>query len=666
LYFLNVQIFDRYCALLVIACTCVFTAYGEVTQLDAVHINAHPVETTFTPHDFIGFHQSINAEQFNQSFKTLPDLLEQQSGIEIQSIGGIGQYSSPAIRGSSGQQVLVFWDGLLINSLNGGGSDLGNLNLSLASKVDIYRSIAPIELSSSAVGGVIHIQSENLSNETQDSSGQATISHGAHGTQQYSVMQKSKIGNSQWLVASEYLTADNDFSYLEKHPVDSPDNPSYEPRYNNGVRQYHVLLKGLNSYTGGRIDIAIQSGNNDRELSSKINSLSNRAKLSTQNNSIQVRWKHQWNYLNRSEFLSTLKQQSQTFDDRSSSIGLGEQLNKYSTNGHILQWNQYLTYNNLSTLITARSQTEKTDTDYKLLSELELQTQCLAGRGCETEYRRQQDDLAGRIQYQNQKNRINLQVSRIFLQDKNLTSLNSLNKYRGTTWSIGVSHQFDVGINLYLNIANQVRLPSTSELFGDRGMSLGNSELLPETANHNEVGLQYQNSYFDIKSSLYLRDVKQAIVGESDSRGVIRFSNLGASRHIGTEQNINWNPINHFTFTANLTIQSNEIIEDERFSYYEGKQVAGYSQIYAFLSMRWEKSNWDITLSNIYEREGFYDNANLKVKDNKIQWNTSIGANYYKWRFSIDGTDLTNNSARDYPFYPEPGRMYFLRAHTQW
>jgi len=665
LNFQNTQLYNRYSVLLVVACSCVFGAHGESTQLDAVHINARPVETSFSPHDFIGFHQSIDANQFNQSFKTLSDILEQQSGIEIQSIGGIGQYSSPAIRGSSGQQVLVFWDGLLINSLNGGSADIGNLNLSLANKVDIYRSIAPVELSSSAVGGVIHIQSENLDKKVNDSSGKATITHGSHGIRQYSFMQKAEVASSQWLIATDYLVAENDFSYLEKNPVDNPNQPSYEPRYNNGTHQRHALLKGLQSYQGGRIDIALQSGKNERELSSRINFSSNKSELSTQNTSAQLRWQHHWGQSSRSELLATLNQQSQLYDDRFSSIGLGKQLNEYRTNGQIFQWNQYSTYNNLNTLVTVRSQTEKINTDYKLLNQQELEAQCLAGRGCETVYQRQQHDLAGRIQYQFDENRINLQVSRIFLQDKNLTASDSLNQYQRTTWSIGASHQFESGFNLYLNIANQVRLPSTIELFGDRGMSLGNSKLKPETGNHNEVGLQYQSTYFEVKSSLYLRDVKQAIVAE-ENLGVIRYSNLGASRHIGTEQNINWTPAQEITLTANLTLQSNEIIENQLFSYYEGKQVAGYSQIYAFLSMRWEKRNWDITLSHTLEKEGFYDNANLRTKDNKNQWNASIGASYYKWRLSLDATDITNNSARDYLYYPEPGRMYFLRAHTQW
>ena len=197
-------------------------------------------------------------------------------------------------------------------------------------------------------------------------------------------------------------------------------------------------------------------------------------------------------------------------------------------------------------------------------------------------------------------------------------------------------------------------------------MSIGNPDLEPETSDQFEIGLTYQNDTFDIKSSIYLRNVEQAIVGESDSRGVIRYSNLSTTQHIGMEQNIIWTPLHSLSITANLTIQSNEIIKDERFSYYEGKQVAGYSQFYSYISALWVKAHWDIKISNTLEREGFYVNSNLLPKDDKNRWDLSFGINIDQWRISLDANDLMNDSAQDYPYYPEPGRTYFLRAHTKW
>lgn len=633
-------------------------------QLDIVNVEGHS-DTSYTPYDLIGNHQSINKKSFDQSFVTLPNILEQQSGIEIQSIGGIGQYSSPSIRGSSGQQVLVFWDGLLINGLSGGSADLGNLNLSHAAKIDIYRSTAPVELSSSAVGGVIHIQSSTI-NPNQELNGQLSIMRGSYGTQQYSLMQHFNAGDSQWLIAGEYLAADNDFEYLEPNPTSNQNEPAYEPRYNNGSEQYHWLLKGQQTLTKGRLDLAIQSTHSEREISSKINFDSNQAQISTDNKNIQLRWQNYWSDNNHSELTGSLSDQTQLYDDRYSSIGLGTQLNEYLTEGKNIQFNHYYQLDNIKTVFTVRSQNEETKTDYKLLSDSELNAQCISGNGCETTYERQQYDIASRIQYSNNQNAFTLQLSRILLEDRNLSSQGSHEAYFGTTWSTGVSHQSTGGIEYYLTIGNQVRLPTTNELFGDRGLSLGNPDLNPETSLQKEFGLRYQGFNWDIQSSIYHRNVEQAIVAESDSRGVIRYSNLGETQHIGIEQSVNWQPIYALTVSANLTLQSNEIIKDDRFSYYEGKQVAGYSQFYTYLSARYEFHHWDITLSNKVETAGYYTNSNSLEKDRKNQWNFTLGKNINNWRISLDITDITDNAARDYPYYPEPGRMSFLRINTKW
>lgn len=634
-------------------------------QLETVHIIADN-NTALSPYDFIGAHQRIDASQFNQSFYTLSSLLEQQSGIDIKSIGGIGQYSSPTIRGSSGQQVLVFWDGLLINGLSGGNADLGNLSLNLASQVDIYRSITPIELSASAVGGVIHIQSPAIDNYAQNTNGQANLTHGNYGLQQYSFMQGFRISDFKWIVAGNFTAADNDFDYLEKSPVSSPNTPSYEPRYNNGTTQQQVLLKGQYKVNQNRYDFAFQAGHSDKELSSKINFPTNQAQLQQDNNSVQFRWGHRHTDMFSSEFITAITDRTEVYDDQYSSIGLGEQLNEYQTSGYSLQLNHAYQIKNFKGLITLRSQSEKTQTHFSLLSENELADQCAAGKGCETEYQRDQYDLGGKLEYDHNQNKVIFQLSRIALRDENIISTDMKNYHVNTTWSASLSHDFKIGNSIYLSLANQVRLPSSLEIFGDRGMSIGNPKLLPEIAMHHEVGMHILHSDFSINSSLYVRDVKQSIVGESDSRGVIHFNNLGRTKHIGTEQTLSWYANQFLTVTANLSLQSNEIIADKRFTFYKGKQVAGYSQFYSYLSAKWQQRHWDLMLSSNYESNGFYDNGNLLPKEIKNRWDASIGINFQEWRISLDGTDLTNNAARDYPFYPEPGRMYFLRAQSQW
>src|SRR5690554_7806538 len=60
---------------------------------------------------------------------------------------------------------------------------------------------------------------------------------------------------------------------------------------------------------------------------------------------------------------------------------------------------------------------------------------------------------------------------------------------------------------------------------------------------------------------------------------------------------------------------------------------------------------------------GYYTNSNILKKDSENRWDAAFGLFGNNWRASISVTDITNNAARDFPSYPEPGRMYFMRLH---
>lgn len=619
----------------------------------------------FSPDALIGHHQRISSESYSNTFTLLPDLLQQQSGIDIRSVGGIGQFSSPVIRGSTGQQVLVFWDGLLINSINGGSADLGAVSMAQAGSIDIYRGTVPVELAASAVGGAIHIHSAELSSD-EDATGQVNATLGSYGTQQLSVSQQFRGERSQWLISAETLSADNDFTYLESQPVADPQHPAYEKRYNNGSEQYHWLLKGKQQLGKSRLDIALQATNGERQLSSKINFSGNDAHINSRDRNLQWRWQYPWSADISSEILGSFYHQDQTYDDQDSTIGLGKQLNDYLTHGQQFQLNQYFNRGNFSGVLTARIQKERSSTDFRLLSDEEAEQQCTAGHGCETDFRRTQQDVGTRLQYQLQQNLISVQASRIALTDENPDASDSHRLFSGQTWSAAISHSFSSGLNLYLSSARQLRLPATSELFGDRGSSIGNPDLLPEKSRQYETGINFQSSHWVISSSLYRRDLQDAIIAESDTRGVIRYSNIGRSTHTGFEQDILWQPINALTLKAAFTAQSNEITEYRTIPYYEGNQAAGYSRFYTFLSAGWQLQNWLLSLSNETQSGGYYNNSNLLKKDPVNRWSSALTYRQQQWFVSLSVNDLTSDRARDFPQFPEPGRMYFLKTHFEW
>lgn len=635
--------------------------WANDAQLENVTITSS-AQPQFSPQNFIGNHQTLDKKDWQQRFVLLPDLLAEQSGIEIHNLGGVGQYSTPIIRGASGQQVLVFFDGLQINSLNGGGANLGNLSLNSAQKVDIYRSLAPIELTASAMGGVIHLQSPELNQGKNH--GQARMSLGSYGVQQYQAQQAVNLEKNSLYFSVDYLKADNDFEYLEQHPVSNPNQPAYEKRYNNGSEQYHLLLKSRHNLAQHRFDFALQKIQAKQELSAAINFPQNDAHIDSQQESLQLRWQSPWQQY-QSEILTQLMQQKQRYDDRHSRIGLGAQLNTYSTTGYKIQFNQYARFKNSNLVFTAREHQESTDTDFELLTDAQVQKQCANGYGCETAYERVQRDLGVRAQYWLGQTSLIAQASLLYLDDRH-PDLKNQKSQRANTWYLAAQHDFISGFFLLANISSQLRLPATSELFGDRGTSIGNANLLPEEALHYELGTGYSANNWRWDASLYLRQVENAIVGESDSRGVVRFSNLAQTQHAGLEQNITVDMNEQFSIAGNLSLQSNEIIRHKTTPFYEGNQVANIRPLQSFVRLNWQKNNWDAFLSYHYALGGYYTNSNLLEKDTEHRLDAGLGFNRKNWRLSFNITDIADQAVRDYPSYPEPGRMYFVRLNYQW
>ena len=78
-------------------------------------------------------------------------------GVHVQRLGGLGDYSVVTIRGSSARQVEVFVDGVPLNAHGGAAVNLSELPLDAFERIEVYRSGAPAHLGSAALGGVVNL-----------------------------------------------------------------------------------------------------------------------------------------------------------------------------------------------------------------------------------------------------------------------------------------------------------------------------------------------------------------------------------------------------------------------------------------------------------------------------------------------------------------------------
>ena len=88
---------------------------------------------------------------------TLPQLLQQQPGIEITNSGGAGKLSTVSIRGTKSTHTLILLDGLRIGSATTGLAPIQDMPLSQIEKIEIVRGPASSLYGQDAIGGVIQI-----------------------------------------------------------------------------------------------------------------------------------------------------------------------------------------------------------------------------------------------------------------------------------------------------------------------------------------------------------------------------------------------------------------------------------------------------------------------------------------------------------------------------
>ena len=88
---------------------------------------------------------------------TIPQLLQQQPGVEVKTTGGPGSVSTVFIRGTSSTHVIFLLDGLRIGASTNGSAAIQNIPLSQIERIEIVRGPASSLYGQDGIGGVIQI-----------------------------------------------------------------------------------------------------------------------------------------------------------------------------------------------------------------------------------------------------------------------------------------------------------------------------------------------------------------------------------------------------------------------------------------------------------------------------------------------------------------------------
>ena len=152
----------------------------------------------------------ILPEQFASRFRTTEELLSRTPGVSIRRFGGLGQFSTLSIRGSSSEQVLVLVDGVRLNTGEGGSVDFSTIPLDMIERIEVIRGGGTTLYGSDAIGGVVNIVTRKAADKAE---ARATLTYGSYDTIKGSVTGSGSLGNFSGLLSLTHMQSDGDFAY---------------------------------------------------------------------------------------------------------------------------------------------------------------------------------------------------------------------------------------------------------------------------------------------------------------------------------------------------------------------------------------------------------------------------------------------------------------------
>ncbi len=111
----------------------------------------------------------VEAKGFKNLSTNANDILGRISGVNIRQSGGVGSDFTLSLNGLSGNQVRIFLDGVPMDYF-GSSLSLNNFSANIIDRIEVYKGVVPIHLSSDALGGAVNVTTGNKGHSYLDAS----------------------------------------------------------------------------------------------------------------------------------------------------------------------------------------------------------------------------------------------------------------------------------------------------------------------------------------------------------------------------------------------------------------------------------------------------------------------------------------------------------------
>jgi iron complex outermembrane receptor protein len=601
----------------------------------------------------------VEPDRLRNGFSSLPEVLEQEVGVQIRPTGGEGSLSTIVLRGASNEQVIIYLDGLPLNDASGGPVDLSFIPVNSIERIEIYRGSTPLELGAPSIGGAVNIITRKQAGAKKN---QLSTGVGSFETYKFSGTSSLSFEKDDILLNASYLQSENNFSFINDNGTqfNSLDD-RIEDRNNDAVKHLSILGSWKHQFDKDYdTEVRFSLLDRDKKIPSVTNSADTRTTLDTQRYDVlaqmNVRQIHNKNInLNLKLFVS---RKDEVFDDTLAQIGFFNQHTESITD-------------KAGTQLFLEINQQKTQ--WKLLTSFSRETyftdsiQSLTDSG--ENIRNHLEVSAENISYFNQQHLMVNIVLRYQVINDEVASMTDVfgvgapsfdNRYEFINPQLGVKYRFDKRTYVTANVGVYNRAPSFFELFGGEGLLLGNAELEQEMSFNSDIGVTYTwfepYTWFhdtEIYAGIFYNRIEDLIVRIFNGQGIGVPENISDAVIQGFESSIKISPSKRQSINVNLSLIDS--INKTDITSFNIKVLPGYYQQSFALRYVYSLAQWSYSIEADFKRNMFYDRSNLLKGDDVNLVNLAVRRKFKNSTIDFKINNVDDENIQYFRNRPTPG-----------
>lgn len=650
-------------------------------RLDEVVVTAPSAEERVAREAPTAFATVIDTTAAAAGVETLGEALAETVGVQVRRFGGLGDFSTVSIRGSSAGQVQVFLDGIPLSRAENEVVNLSDLPLDAIDHVEVYRGTTPLAFVQAGSGGVVNVVTRRPGTQPITA---ASASGGSFATRKVDVARAATLGGWEYLAFAHYLGSAGDFRFTnDLGTTANPRDDRTETRRNNAF-DLGDLTARLGYRTPAGATVALTSDTFVKEEG--VPGVGSVQALRTR--------------------LSTFRQLAHL--DASVPAPGGLPLETQARTYLVLDRRHFRDPRGEVALVREDVENESVATGGSLLFRGALGAHHVPGLLLAAGYERfGQDD---RTQRTSSPDRTRLRGT-IAAEDEVLALGERVSLVPGLRWEIfrdafpglpgqpapvavrGVQVRDFVsphvglrvtpfrGLTLLANAGRWAREPNLQELFGDSGVLVGNPGLRPEVAFNRDGGFRVAPpalgrvlSHVALEYAYFDNEIDDLIALVQNSQRIVRPENVTRARIRGHEATVRGRVAERLSVTANYTHQDARDVGDVTFL--RGKRLPGRpaDEGYARIELAWSRTH-PLPLGRVAARlwpgrifydvnviaDDFLDRANVRRVSSRVLHGAGIEVELplSGLRLGLEVKNAGDERTRDVLGFPLPGRAMF-------